>query len=180
MLELPPEGWMMLGLTVLFLICFVGTGPVPLPFTATVLWLSQFHFPEMVILVATLGTVIGWVCFEGMLRRWLFRHPEVTRHIPVAYQKFFLRRTGFWLFIFNAFPFPWDFMRFLALLNNYNRTRLLVILAVSRLVRNTFLVFLGTALAPHQPLLWSVMLAFLLLPLALNKLFQYLPKPQLD
>jgi membrane protein YqaA with SNARE-associated domain len=165
---------MLYGLLAVFTISFLGSGPVPLPLTAVVLWLGQFHFP---MLVATAGTLVGWLCLEGVLRRWVLRHPEITQKIPVAYQKFFLRRTGFWLFVFNALPFPLDFMRFLALLNHYNRARLLIILTLSRLVRNTMLVMIGAALAPHQPLLWGAMAAFIAVPLLVGKLMQWLPKP---
>jgi hypothetical protein len=164
------DSLIVLGLLALFLISFFGSGPVPLPLTATVMWLGQFHFPVLVIGVATLGTLTGWVCLEGVLRRWVMNNPKVTRNIPVAYQKFFLRRTGFWLFMFNALPFPLDFMRFLALLNNYNRRRLLIILTVSRLIRNTLLVYLGAALAEHQVLFWLMLVAFLAMPLLMRRL----------
>jgi membrane protein YqaA with SNARE-associated domain len=170
------DSLMWLGLLALFLICFFGSGPVPLPLTVTVMWLGQFHFPVLVVLVATLGTLTGWICLEGVLRRWVHARPQITQKIPVAYQKFFLRRTGFWLFVLNALPFPWDFMRFLALLNNYNRTRLLVILTVSRLVRNTILVMLGSALAGHQLLFWLVLIGFLIVPLLAGRLMPRLTK----
>lgn len=175
-----PDLWMLCGLFAVFAISFLGSGPVPLPLTAVVLWLGQFHFPMLVVMVATAGTLVGWLCLEGVLRRWVFQYPEVTQKIPVVYQKFFLRRTGFWLFVFNALPFPLDFMRFLALLNQYNRTRLLVILTLSRLVRNTMLVMIGAALAPHQPLLWGAMVAFMVVPLLVGKILQALPKPVAD
>jgi|GEM_PF-2594590 len=164
------------GLVALFLISFLGSGPIPLPLTATVLWLGQFHFPWLVVLVATAGTLIGWICLHNVLRRWVHKNPQVTQRIPVAYQKFFLRRTGFWLFIFNALPFPWDFMRFLALLNNYNPKRLLIILTISRLIRNTMLVMIGAALAKHQVLLWSVMVGFMIVPLLVSRLLPPLQK----
>ena len=166
---MPIDGLILSGLAALFLISFFGSGPVPLPLTATVLWLGQFHFPMLVVAVATAGTLLGWLCLQGVLRRWVHSHPQVAQKIPVAYQKFFLRRTGLWLFLFNALPFPLDFMRFLAILDNYSPRRLLMILTVSRLIRNAMLVMIGSALAAHQLLLWSVMIAFLLTPLALNR-----------
>lgn len=172
-----PDLWLALGLFAVFAISFLGSGPVPLPLTAVVMWLGQFHIPVLVVLSATAGTLLGWLCLEGVLRRWVFRHPEATGRIPVAYQKFFLRRTGFWLFVFNALPFPLDFIRFLALLNNYNRRRLLIILTVSRLIRNTSLVLIGAALAQHQALLWGTMVAVMLVPLLVGKLLELLPKP---
>jgi len=165
------------GLAAVFAISFLGSGPIPLPLTAAVMWLGQFHMPILVVVSATAGTVLGWLCLEGTLRRWVFQRPQLTRGIPVAYQKLFLRRTGFWLFVFNALPFPVDFMRFLALLNGYNRTRLLMVLTFSRLIRNTMLVMIGSALAQHQALLWGAMGAIMLLPLLLNKLWQVLPSP---
>lgn len=166
---MPIEMLISLGLLALFLISFFGSGPIPLPLTATVLWLGQFHFPWLVVLVATAGTLLGWICLQGVLKQWVLKNPQVTQRIPVAYQRFFLRRVGFWLFVFNALPFPLDFMRFLALLNNYNPTRMLVILTVSRLIRNTMLVMIGAALAEHQLLLWSVMIGFMGVPLLLSR-----------
>jgi len=168
---------LMLGLLAVFVISFLGSGPFPLPLTAVVMWLGQFHMPVLVVVSATVGTLLGWLCLEGVLRRWVFNHPEATQKIPVAYQKFFLRRTGFWLFVFNALPFPLDFMRFLALLNNYNRKRLLIILTISRLLRNIMLVMIGAALAEHQALLWGAMVAIMVVPLLVSKLLQRLPKP---
>lgn len=173
-----PELWFLWGLVSVFAISFLGSGPIPLPLTAVVMWLGQFHMPVLVVVSATAGTVLGWLCLERTLCRWVFRHPEVMQKIPVAYQKLFLRRTGFWLFLFNALPFPLDFMRFLALLNGYSRTRLILILTFSRLIRNTMLVLIGAALAQHQALLWGAMGAIMLLPLLLNKLWQVLPLPQ--
>lgn len=175
-----PDLWLLSGLVAVFFISFLGSGPIPLPLTAVVMWLGQFHIPVLVIVSATAGTVLGWLCLEGTLRRWVIRRPQLTRGIPVAYQKLFLRRTGFWLFVFNALPFPVDFMRFLALLNGYNRSRLLMVLTFSRLIRNTMLVMIGSALAQHQALLWGAMGAIMLLPLLLNKLWQILPLPSND
>jgi hypothetical protein len=175
-----PDLWLAMGLFGVFAISFLGSGPFPLPLTAVVMWLGQFHIPVLVVLSATAGTLLGWLCLEGVLRRWVFRHPEATRKIPVAYQKFFLRRTGFWLFIFNALPFPLDFIRFLALLNNYDRKRLLVILTISRLIRNTSLVLVGAALAQHQALLWGTMVAVMVVPLLIGKLLALLPKPAVE
>lgn len=172
---MPIDGLILSGLAALFLISFFGSGPVPLPLTATVLWLGQFHFPVLVVGVATAGTLLGWICLQGVLRRWVQNQPQVAQKIPVAYQKFFLRRTGLWLFLFNALPFPLDFMRFLALLNNYNPKRLLIILTISRLIRNTMLVMIGAALAGQQLLLWSVMIGFLLVPFVLNRFMKSAP-----
>ncbi len=160
------------GLVAVFVISFLGSGPFPLPLTPVMLWLGQFHQPVWVVGAATLGTLAGWFCLSGVLRRWVFSQAQLTPHIPLAYQTFFMRRTGFWLFVFNALPLPLDFMRFLALLNQYSPNRLLVILTVSRLVRNALLVMLGSALAPHQPLLWGVMVVFMVLPFLVGKLMQ--------
>ena len=170
-----PDVGLLWGLATVFVISFLGSGPIPLPLTAAVMWLGQFHIPVLVVVSATLGTSLGWICLEKPLRRWIVKRPQVTHGIPTAYQKLFLRRTGFWLFVFNALPFPLDFMRFLALLNGYNRSRLLIVLTVSRLVRNTMLVLIGEALAQHQALLWGAMAAIMVLPLLLNKLWQILP-----
>ncbi len=175
-----PDLGLLLGLLAVFVISFLGSGPFPLPLTAVVMWLGQFHIPVLVVLSATAGTLLGWICLEGVLRRWVFRHPEATQKIPVAYQKFFLRKTGFWLFIFNALPFPLDFMRFLALLNNYDRKRLLIVLTISRLVRNTSLVLIGEALARHQALLWGAMIGMMVVPLLVSKVLERLPNPRLE
>lgn len=162
----------MTGLLALFLISFLGSGPVPLPLTATVLWLGQFKLPVLVILTATLGSLLGWLALERSMKGWIEARPHIVQRIPSTYRKIFMRNMGFWLFIFNALPLPLDFIRFLALLNGYNRTRLTIILTLSRLIRNTLLVTLGGLLAEHQLLLWGVMLGFLILPLPFGKLFQ--------
>lgn len=161
-----------LGLLALFLISFLGSGPVPLPLTVTILWLGQFQLPVVVIVTATLGSLLGWLALERCMKRWTEARPELIQRIPVAYRQLFMKNMGFWLFIFNALPLPLDFIRFLALFNGYNRTRLAVILTVSRLIRNTILVTIGGLLAEHQLMLWSVMLGFLLLPLPFSKLLQ--------
>jgi membrane protein YqaA with SNARE-associated domain len=171
-----PDGGMLAGLTALFLISFLGSGPFPLPLTVTILWLGQFHFPVLVVLVSTSGTLLGWISMEGVLRRWIHRKPEWAGRIPASYQRFFLRQTGFWLFVFNALPFPVDFIRFLALLNHYSRWRLLVILTVARLIRNTLLVCLGMALVKHQALFWMLLVAFLGLPLLMGRIWQSKPE----
>ena len=169
-----PDCGMLGGLLAVFIISFLGSGPFPLPLTPVMLWLGQFHQPVWVVGAATLGTLAGWLCLEGVLRRWVLRNAQATAKIPLVYQQFFLRRTGLWLFVFNALPFPLDCMRFLALLNNYSRSRLLVILTLSRLVRNTMLVMIGAALAPHQPVLWGAMVAFMVVPLLVGKLMPLL------
>ncbi len=173
------SGSLMLGLAGLFLISFLGSGPVPMPLTVTILWLGQFQIPVLVIGVATVGSVLGWLALEGVLRRWVKTCPQMLDRLPSAYRALFLRNTGFWLFVFNALPLPLDFIRFLALLSNYNRVRLTVILAVARLIRNTSLVCLGAALAKHQILLWVVMFGFLLLPLPFGRFLQARSKASL-
>lgn len=160
------------GLIILFIISFLGNGPIPLPLTATVLWLGQFGLPIPVILTATLGSLLGWLALERILRKWIQAKPEMVQRIPKAYRRVFMKNMGFWLFVFNALPLPLDFIRFLALFNGYNRARLVAILTISRLIRNTLLVTAGSLLAHNQGLLWGAMAGLLLLPLILNKLFQ--------
>lgn len=160
------------GILILFLISFFGSGPVPLPLTATVLWLGQFKLPFIVIVTATLGSLLGWLTLERSLKSWVEARPRIVQRIPGTYREIFMKKMGFWLFIFNALPLPLDFIRFLALLNGYNRTRLTIILTISRLIRNTLLVTLGGLLTEHQLLLWGVMIGFLTLPLLFGKLLQ--------
>lgn len=169
MLEWTPEAVNFWALAALFVMCFVGVSPVPLPLpiTLTLFWLAQFDMPVTVILVATVGTVLGWVQLEPLFRRWVLR-PGVQNAIPVTYQKFFLRQTGLWLFFFNAIPFPWDPMRLLALLNDYPKGRFLLILGVSRLIRNTLLVLAGMLLAPYKLLFWGAFIFLMLLPFLTN------------
>ena len=167
-----------LGLLALFVLSFLGCSSLPVPLTATVLWLGQFDMPWWIIGIATVGNLIGWLCMEGFLRRWVLKRPHLARGIPVSYQKLFLRQTGFWLFVFNALPFPLEFMRFLALLNNYNRCRLTIIFTLARLCRNILLVFLGASLASHQAALWLLMGMLLVAPLLIQRIFQALPQPK--
>ena len=167
-------GWLS-GLFILFCISFLGSAPVPLPLTATFLWLGQFKTPVVVVFVATLGSLLGWLCLEGFLKRWIQRKPQVVERIPEAYRQLFLKRLGFWLFVFNALPLPLDFIRFLALISDYSRVRLALIFTAARLVRNTLLVVLGAALAQHQAWLWLGMGVLLLLPVPMQRLFQTSP-----
>lgn len=164
-------GWLS-GLLILFCISFLGSAPVPLPLTATVLWLGQFKTPVAVLLVGTLGSLLGWLSLDGVLKRWVQRQPQVVERIPDAYRQLFLKRLGFWLFVFNALPLPVDFMRFLALISNHSRVRLALIFTAARLVRNTLLVVLGAALAQHQLWLWLGMGVLLILPLPIQRLLQ--------
>src|SRR5690606_30585878 len=62
-------------------------------------------------------------------------------------------------------PFPFDPIRFLALLNRYDRIRFVVILGFARLVRNITLVTIGALLAQYKLLFWAVFGIFMLLPL---------------
>ncbi len=171
--DLSPELLSWLGLAALFVMSFIGASPIPIPFplTVTILWLAQVREPVVVIAVATVGTLAGWSCLETVFRRWSQR-PRIQNSVPVAYQRFFLKQTGWWLFFFNALPFPWDPMRLLALLNDYPRQRFLAILGMSRAIRNTILVTIGGMLAPSKLLFWAVLILFLLLPFAANWLMR--------
>ncbi|WP_373532707.1 hypothetical protein [Vampirovibrio sp.] len=166
------------GLLGLFAISFLGSGPVPLPLTVSILWLGQFKMPVWVVLVATLGSLSGWLVLEKSVRKWAEERPELIHQIPTVYRQFFMKKLGLWLFLFNALPLPLDFIRFLALMSGYDRWRLAVILTMARLVRNTILVSLGAALAQHQVWLWAIMLGFMLLPLLVGQWFQAQPDEQ--
>lgn len=168
----------LLGLLGLFLISFFGSGPFPLPLTVTILWLGQFDMPVLVVLVATLGSLLGWLTLETAMRKWVQARPELVSRIPMVYRQLFMKKLGFWLFVFNAIPLPLDFIRFLALVSGYNRLRLAVVLTLGRLIRNTILVMIGATLADHQWWLWGVMLGFLLLPLFFGRLFQSKPEAE--
>jgi len=182
-----PEFMIPLGLGLLFLLSFFGCGPVPipLPITATILWLSNsYHMPVAIILTATVSSVLGWMYMERHYRYWLAKFPRMERSIPASYQKFFMRRTGLWLFVFNAVPFPWDPIRVLIMLNGPaqgDRKRLLTIFGLARLIRSTVLVTIGTALAAYKFVFWLVLIFFLLLPILLDKLLnRFLSRIKVD
>jgi membrane protein YqaA with SNARE-associated domain len=177
---LPPDALMFGGLAFLFLVSFLGSTFLPLPVTVTIVWLGQFHFPVWVVLVGTLRTMLGWVVMERFFRNWLIRRPEMANRIPASYQRFFLRHTGFWLFFFNALPFPIDFMRLLALLNGYPSGRMMLILTAGRLVRNVLLVSLGMAAFQHQEIFWSLLIMLLLLPPLAERLMRLKSEPKLQ
>lgn len=181
---LPVDLLMWLGLVFLFIISFLGNMPLPFPVTVTVMWLGQFDFPVAVIAVATVGQLLGWACLDQRIKRWLLKYPRFVRAIPPVYNRFFLRQTGLWLFIFNAFPFAMDPIRLLALLNDYSRTRFLVIMGISRLIRNTMLVLMGATLAPYKGLFWGALVALMLLPIvadwALKRVFHRLESDEPD
>ncbi|HEY9685619.1 MAG TPA: hypothetical protein V6C52_01445 [Coleofasciculaceae cyanobacterium] len=166
-----PDGILFaLGLVALFVMSFIGASPVPIPFplTITIMWLGQFNSPVLVVLAATLGTVAGWYRLEATFKRWI-QAPKLQKAIPASYQRFFLRQTGFWLFFFNALPFPWDPMRFLALANDYPRGRCLIVLGTSRIIRYTILVTIGALLAPYKMLFWAALIGFMILPILMDR-----------
>ena len=172
-----PDTWPEIGgLFLLFLISAVGSGPIPVPLTATVLWLGQFHMSAAVVVVATLGSAIGWACMSGPLKRWFAKRPEIAQHIPEAYQQYFLKRTGLWVFIFNAVPLPFEPMRFLAVMNGYDLRKLLLAQTSGRVIRYIILVSLGEALADHKILLWSILGVVMLLPLAVKQVLAWIKR----
>jgi membrane protein YqaA with SNARE-associated domain len=172
-LALPDGALLALGLVALFVMSFIGASPVPIPFplTITIMWLGQFNAPVLVVLAATLGTVAGWYRLESTFKRWI-QVPKLQKTIPAAYQRFFLRQTGLWLFFFNALPFPWDPMRFLALANDYPRGRCLLVLGTSRVIRYTLLVTIGALLAPYKVWFWAALIGFMILPIGLDWLLR--------
>lgn len=173
-----PDSWLEVsGLLLLLVISALGSSPFPVPLTITVLWLGQFGFPLMVVLVATLGSTLGWYLMANPMKRWFEKRPAYAEKIPAAYQQFFLKRTGLWLFLFNAIPFPFEPMRFLAIMNGYCLRRILMIQAAGRMVRYTILVSLGVALAEHKVLLWSAMILLLILPLVVKRVMQSISEP---
>ncbi len=173
-----PDTWLEIGgLLLLFIIAALGSSPVPMPLTVTVLWLGQFDFPWAVIMVATAGSAFGWHLMATPLKDWFEKRPALAASIPAAYQEFFLRKTGWWVFFFNAVPFPFEPMRFLAVMNGYCLRRLLIFQALGRVVRYSILVGLGAALAHHKIMLWGVMLGLLLLPLLIRWLLPLFRPP---
>jgi membrane protein YqaA with SNARE-associated domain len=173
-LALPDGALLSLGLVALFVMSFIGASPVPIPFplTITIMWLGQFNSPVLVVLAATLGTVAGWYRLESTFKRWI-QAPKLQKAIPASYQRFFLRQTGFWLFFFNALPFPWDPMRFLALANDYPRCRCLLVLGTSRVIRYTILVTIGALLAPYKVWFWAALIGFMILPVLMDRTLRW-------
>ncbi len=163
-----PLNEMVLWLIALFVVSFLGSSFLPLPVTITVIRLGQFHFPVLVILVGTIGTVLGWIAMRGFFGKLLARKPALVDRIPKSYHRYVLNRTGFWLFVSNALPFPVDVVRILAFVNGYSPTRMLWIIAAGRLVRNALLVCLGRAIMGHPLLFWGTMIFFLVLPPVLD------------
>ncbi len=160
---------MSLGLLILFFMTFLGHGIIPFPITAYVIWLGQFGDPLWVIIVATLGNVLGWMVLEKYLAPFLERRPHWVAKIPAHYQQLFMLYPAVAIFSFNALPFPLDPMRFLATAYQYPRWKLWSAMAVGRFARYTLLVFIGVTLAPYQPIFWGVLALFLLMPLMWGK-----------
>jgi membrane protein YqaA with SNARE-associated domain len=136
------------------------------------MFLARFHIPVLVVVVATVGSVLGWLALGAPLRRWMQSKPHLQNYVPAAYQRVFLRRTGLWLFLFNALPFPFDPIRFLALLNDYSRVRSTVVLAFARLARNIMLVTIGALLAQYKLLFALALVVFMVLPILLDKIMR--------
>ncbi len=163
----------------LFLINFMGNGTVPLPISVYILWLGQFNMPIPVVVVGTLGTVLGWV-FVGsrILQRVLKNRSKesLTQKIPALYQKLFLKWPMWAVFLFNAIPFPWDVMRILAVVSGIRPLALLLPLTLGRVIRYSILVFLGGVMAQYKGFLWMI-IGLMIVPVVL-RFFKKEPKSE--
>ncbi len=169
-------------LVVLFCINFLGNGTIPLPISVYVIWLGQFDMALPVVIVGTLGTVLGWI-FVGsrILQKMLQKNyekasgamskeayqAELTQKIPPLYRALFLKRPLFAVFLFNAIPFPWDVMRILAVVSGINPSKLVMPLALGRIIRYSTLVSFGGVIAQYKGFLW-VVIGLLILPVLLR------------
>lgn len=149
----------------LFILTFIGNGLLPLPITAYVLWLGQFHMPVPIVLVATLGTVLGARFMEPVFQKIIQSRSSVHQVIPRYYHAFFQKQPGLCIFVFNALPFPWDPSRVLAHLHGYPPSRLLGVLAIGRLFRYSLLVVMGAVLARYQVIFVLVLVAVIAIPI---------------
>ena len=157
-----------IGLGVLFLLTFFGIGPFPLPVTATLFWLGQYGHPGWTIATALLGTFSGWVTLHRALKPYLLKNTRWQCLIPSGYKRYLLEQAGWAIFLTNAIPLPWEPVRFLALINGYPGGRLLTALMLGRVIRYCLLVFAGALLAPYTGLFWTVLIALLMMPLAMD------------
>ena len=159
------------SLLVLFVICFIANGIIPMPVTSYIFWLGQFDYPWVVVLVGTLGSVCGWPVTAKYLKLLLAKKPDLVDRIPDVYRRIFSRGLGVSVFVCNALPLPWDPTRMLAVAYGYPQKKLLLAIGTGRAVRNTLLVTLGAALAPYKFLFWGVLVGLMLLPLLANKVY---------
>ncbi len=154
-----------LALVILFLFTFIGNGVLPVPVTPYVLWMGHYHVPVLVVAVGMLGNVLGWTVAYRYLAKFLDKKPSLEARIPVYYKKLFMSRMGFFIFLFNALPFPFDPMRILASVGGYSGNRLLLFIVLGRAVRYTMLVTLGAVLAKYKIIFWLLIAFFLVLPI---------------
>ena len=159
------------ALLILFAMAFVGNGLIPLPITAYVLWLGQYHFPVSVVVVGTSGSILGWILLHKYLIKLLDKKPHLAQKIPENYHQLFLKKPALTVFLFNALPFAWDPTRVLATMNRYDPSRLTAAIGLGRLIRYSLMVSIGMLLADYKYLFIAVFVMFLALPLVWNRLF---------
>lgn len=161
-----------LWLVVLFFLTFLGNGTLPLPITVYVLWLGQFDMPVPVVLIATAGTVTGWLFMGKHLSRLIpgSASTRLNRKIPGIYRQLFLKYPGWAVLVWNALPFPVDVSRVLALIQGISPASLAVPLALGRVIRYAILVTLGAIMASYNGFFWGL-IALLVIPLVF-KAFQ--------
>ncbi len=159
-------------LVVLFFLTFLGNGTLPLPITVYMLWMGQFDIPVQVVLIATVGTVSGWVFVGGSIHRLISGDvsTRITRKIPRFYHQLFLKNPGWAIFLWNSLPFPIDISRILALAYGIDPLRLVAPLTLGRIVRYSILVTLGGIMADYNWFFW-VIIVLAVLPIVI-KLFQ--------
>jgi len=155
--------WALLGL---FVLTFISNGAIPVPITFYVLWLGQFDMPIPVVLVGTVGSLLGWLLTAQKLSEWLPSQTlaQVNQHVPGVYRQLFMKSPSTAIFVFNAIPFPWDFSRVLALLYKVNPHTLTVPLTLGRIIRYGILISLGEVLCHINHWLWAL-LGLMVLPI---------------
>ncbi|MBK8189831.1 MAG: hypothetical protein IPK79_05210 [Vampirovibrionales bacterium] len=169
--------WALAGL---FVMSLFGGGLAPLPISAYVLWMGKFNHPWVVIFVGALGSMLGFLMLEPILRRLpslgafcAKRTPDKTES-PSKNEPDGAKISPWAILLANALPLPVDPLRFLALKRGARPREILPALTAGRVIRYALLVFAGEALAPYAGFFWAI-LALMLAP-ALGPLAQWLAR----
>lgn len=178
-LPLAMDTSLLLGLLGLFIITFVGNGVIPLPITAVIVWMGQFHQPVWVVIIAMLGTMLGWWLMQHYLVQLVEKRPSLATRLPPGLQKAMLRHTALWAFIFNALPLASDPIRLIAVANQYDPKKLFVCIGLGRIVRYTLLVVAGSWLSQYQMLFNVILAALVIVPFVLSAMKSKRETPEL-
>lgn len=152
------DHWLLLGLLGLFAMTFLGAGVIPLPVTLVVMGLAPY-MPVWVVIIATVGTSLGWRMVGGKLYKHVPKKSlTVAQKMTPGWLKHLTEKhPNFSIFIFNALPLPWDPVRLIMLSHDHHPKTMMVPLTLGRLLRYTAMVLVGKWLAQYRWVFIAIM-----------------------